>query len=82
MKSIHVYVSTTSHEDQEVVELYEEIEKLLKEDETYLIILMGGFNAGMQKKEDDKETAIANFGIDEKNGIGKMLLDFALEKNL
>ncbi|CAF4172261.1 unnamed protein product, partial [Rotaria magnacalcarata] len=58
IKIIQVYAPTTSHDDQEVIEIYQEIENLLKEDKTYFTIIMGDFNAKIGKKEDNKETAM------------------------
>ena len=80
LKIIQVYAPTTSHDDQEIIEIYREIENLLKENKTYFTIIMGDFNAKIGKKEDNKETAMGNFGIGDRNNRGKMLIDLALKK--
>jgi exonuclease III len=82
MKIIQVYAPRTSYEDQEVIEIYQQIENLLKDEKTYFTIIMGDFNAKIGKKEDSKETAMANFGIRDRNDRGRMLIDFALKNNL
>ena len=82
MKIIQVYAPTTSHDDQEIIEIYQEIENLIKTYRTHFPIVMGGFNAKIGNKEDTKEITLGNFGIGDRNERGRMLIDFALKNNL
>ena len=82
MKIIQLYTPTTSHDDQEIIEIYQEIENLIKKDKTHFTIITGDFNAKIGKKEDAKEIAMGNFGIGHRNERGRTLLDFALKNNL
>ena len=66
MKIIQLYTPTTSHNDQEIIEIYQGIENLIKNDKTDFTIIMGDFNAKMGKKEDAKEIAMGNFEIGQK----------------
>ena len=82
MKIIQVYAPTTSLDDQEIVEIYQEIENLIKKDKTHFPIIMEDFNAKVGNKEDTKEITMGNFGIGDRNERGRMLIDLALKNNL
>ena len=82
MKIIQVYAPRTSHDDQGIIEIYQEIENLIKKDRTHFPIVMGGFNAKIGNKEDTKEIAMGSFVIGDRNERGRMLIDFALNTNL
>lgn len=43
---------------------------------------MDDFSAKIGKKEDNKEIAMRNFGIGDRNDRGRMLIDFALRNSL
>ena len=43
---------------------------------------MGNFNARIGRKTDNKETAVENFGMGNRDGRGGMLIDFALKNKL
>ena len=82
MKIIQVSVPTTSHDHQEIIEIYQEVENLIKKHKTHFTIIMGDSNAKIGKKEDTKEIAMGYFGIGDRNERGRMLFDFELKNNL
>ncbi|XP_041481845.1 uncharacterized protein LOC121429016 [Lytechinus variegatus] len=77
MKIIQVYLPTSSHADEEVDMVYEEIAKLLDEDKANFTIVMGDFNAKVGKREDNSEMMLGKFGIGTRNDRGDRLLEFA-----
>ncbi|XP_072028100.1 uncharacterized protein [Amphiura filiformis] len=58
IKVIQVYAPTSTHNDEEVDKLYEEITELLKNSKTQFTIVMGDFNAKVGKREDGEECTI------------------------
>ncbi|XP_072043116.1 craniofacial development protein 2-like [Amphiura filiformis] len=77
LQIIQVYAPTTNHDEEEVIELYEEVYKLIEEEKTHFKIVMGDFNAQVGKKDDEKETSVGNFGYKKRNERGDLLVDFA-----
>ncbi|XP_041461759.1 protein-glucosylgalactosylhydroxylysine glucosidase-like [Lytechinus variegatus] len=72
MKIIQVYLPTSSHADEEVDMVYEEIAKLLDEDKANFTIVMGDFNAKVGKVHVDApiialdaDEDITPVGVDE-----------------
>ena len=61
MKVIQVFASAASYQDQEVIEIYREIENLMKEEKRQVTIIMGDFNAKLGKKEDKKGDSYGKF---------------------
>ncbi|XP_041471252.1 craniofacial development protein 2-like [Lytechinus variegatus] len=82
MKIIQVYLPTSSHADEEVDMVYEEIAKLLDEDKANFTIVMGDFNAKVGKREDNSEMMLGKFGIGTRNDRGDRLLEFASSRGL
>ncbi|XP_072037166.1 craniofacial development protein 2-like [Amphiura filiformis] len=77
LQIIQVYAPTTNHDEEEVIEDYEEVYKLMEEEKTHFKIVMGDFNAQVGKKEDAKETSVGNLGYKKRNERGDLLIDFA-----
>lgn len=78
---IQVYAPTTSHEDEEVEEMYEGIEKLIesvRSDEN--LIIMGDFNAVVGEGKSDEATG--SFGLGKRNERGETLTQFCIRSNL
>ena len=82
LQIIQTYAPTSTHEDEEVVELYEEINKLIGEEKAHFKIIMGDFNAQVGKKKDEDETSVGNYGYKERNDRGDLLVEFAQANQL
>ena len=54
MKVIQVFASAASYHGQEVIEIYQEIENLMKKEKRQVTITMRDLNAKLGKKEDKK----------------------------
>ena len=80
LQVIQVYAQTSTHEDDEVEELYHEIDKLLQT-KTQYIILLGNLNGKVEKRVDE-EDAVGEFGSGERNERGERLVEFAAPQNL
>ena len=63
LEIIQVYLPTSSHTDEEVDTVYEDIDRLLDEDKAKHTIVMGDFNAKVGQQKDDSERMIRKFGI-------------------
>ena len=74
---IQVYAPTTSHSDDEVEDLYEQIYKTMKEDKCNTTIIMGDFNAKIGTSNDINETSTGKFGSGNRNDRGNRMIDFA-----
>ena len=72
---------TTDHEDQEVEEMYDKIEKIMdKEKGCSNVIIMGDFNASVGEGNDENgNKVIGKFG--KRNERGQMLVDFCIRNN-
>jgi hypothetical protein len=75
---IQVYAPTTSHEDEEVDKLYEEINRLMKTSKVHYNLVIGDFNAKVGLKKDGEESVMGNFGSGDRNDRGDKLIDFAI----
>jgi hypothetical protein len=82
LQIIQVYAPTSTHDEEEVVELYEEINKLIDDEKTHFKIIMGDFNAQVGSKGDEKETSVGNFGYKKRNNRGDLLVEFAETNHL
>ena len=74
---IQVYAPTSDHEDQEVEELYEQIENTLKKvPKIDLIIIQGDFNAKIGPDAYDVwPGTVGRYGVGETNDRGLRLLE-------
>ena len=79
---IQVYAPTTDYEDLEVEEVYEDVDKAIKENKGKYTIVMGDFNAKIGKHKAGEEEVMGCFGIGERNRRGEMLVEFATEQKL
>ncbi|XP_072022768.1 craniofacial development protein 2-like [Amphiura filiformis] len=82
IKVIQVYAPTSTHNDEEVDKLYEEITELLKNSKAQFTIVMGDFNAKVGKREDGEECTIGKFGSGERNDRGDRLIEFSISNKL
>ena len=81
---IQVYAPTSDHEDQEVEELYEQIENTLKKvPKKDLIIIQGDFNAKIGPDAYEVwPCTVGRNGVGETNDRGLRLLEFASSHRL
>ena len=78
---IQVYMPTTEYEDEEIEEMYEQIENIInKQKGNDNIIVMGGFNAVVGEGHDGK--VIGKFGLGRRNDRGQMVVVFRKKKKL
>ena len=80
---INAYAQTSSAEDEEVEQFYNDIERAMADSDSKYKIITGDFNAKIatKTKEGDFESMQA-FGIDEINERGDRLIEFAEEHTL
>ena len=78
---IQVYGYTSTHEDQEVEDLYNTLSDTLDNCQSGPAFVIGDFNAKVGKQETG-EKAIGKFGLGVRNNRGQMLMEFAARKNL
>ena len=78
LKVIQVYAPTSSHPDDEVETMYEDVSRAIHTSKTHFTVVMGDFNAKLGKKSDD-ELRVGQFGYGQRNPRGQRLADF-LEK--
>lgn len=71
-----------THDDEEVEQFYEDVEKAMNENPSHFQYLIGDFNAKLGKREDDSEASIGNFSYDQRNERGDTLLNFLQQQNL
>jgi len=78
---IQVYMPTSQHSDQEIEEIYESIEELLKDEnaDDYLVI-MGDWNAVVGEGKEEK--ICGEFGLGRRNTRGDQLIDFCKQQQL
>lgn len=81
MVIIQVYMPTTDHEDEEVEEIYEQIEKILDRLRSDLnVVVMGDFNAIVGEGSDEK--VIGKYGLGKRNDRGQRMIEFCKKNNL
>ena len=78
---VQVYMPTSSHEDEEIEEVYEELEELIKhaKGEENLII-MGDWNARVG--EGKEGNIVGEYGLGERNERGDRLVQFCAKHKL
>ena len=75
-----VYAPTTSHSDEETDNFYNTIDKILKK-QTHYTIVMGDFNAKVGGQTNTSERATGCFGLDQRNERGDTLVELATSTN-
>ena len=81
---IQVYAPTTDHDDQEIEEFYEELERTVqKVPKKDILIVQGDFNAKIGPDAyDEWAGTVGRYGTGETNDRGLRLLEFASSKRL
>uniref|UniRef100_A0A3P9KP93 Endonuclease/exonuclease/phosphatase domain-containing protein n=1 Tax=Oryzias latipes TaxID=8090 RepID=A0A3P9KP93_ORYLA len=82
LQVIQVYAPTSSHSDEEVEELYEEIGKSMEKNKSQYKIVMGDFNAKVGQHHQSDGATVGKFGLGERNERGTRLVQFAKSKGL
>ncbi len=78
---IQVYMPTTTHNDDEIEIMYEQIEKLInKQKGNTNVVVMGDFNASVGEGRDDN--VIGKYGLGKRNERGQVLSDFCKKRQL
>ena len=81
MVIIQVYMPTTDHEDDEIEQLYEQIEEIIgKQKGRENVIVMGDFNAVVGEGSEGK--VIGKYGLGTRNDRGQMLVEFCKKNQL
>ena len=76
LKCIQVYMPTSSHPDEEVEQVYEDIDNILSNSRAHYNIVMGDFNAKVGPRQ-CMEKCTGQYGWGERNQQGDMLVEFA-----
>lgn len=82
LQIIHGYAPTSSAEDEEADQFYEDITNARKLEKAYYTVITGDFNAKIGRKKDGDTEHTGNFGLGERNSRGEMLLNFLRNENL
>jgi hypothetical protein len=77
LKVIQVYAPSTSHDDEEVEEFYENVNTLMDCTRTHFTMIIGDFNAKIGKQKHHEEDVMGKHGIGERNERGDRLIEFA-----
>ncbi len=72
---IQVYMPTSQHDEAEIDQLYDQIEKLIDEEKgSDHVVIMGDFNAVVGEGREDKE--VGSYGLGIRNDRGDKLVEF------
>ena len=81
MTVIQTYMPTSAHSDEEVEDMYEEIERLLDEEEARdNVVIMGYWNAIVGEGRDD--IVVGEYGMGRRNKRGDKLVEFCKQRKL
>ena len=75
LKCIQVYMPTSSHPDEEVEQVYEDIANILSNSRAHYSIVMGDFNAKVGPRQ-CMEKCNGQYGLGERSQQGDMLVEF------
>jgi len=82
LQIIQVYAPTTSHDDEEVEEFYEDLTSVTDKNKSFYKVIMGDFNAKVGRHQQGDGKTTGKQGLGERNERGERLVQFALSKNL
>jgi len=82
MQIINIYAPTSSANDEEVNQVYEDVTKARSMERASFTIVTGDFNAKIGKKEPDDPKYVGDYGLGERNNRGKRLVKFLSEESL
>ncbi|XP_063539716.1 uncharacterized protein LOC134748833 [Cydia strobilella] len=81
LKVIQVYAPTSTHPDDEVEAMYEDISRAMHSSKTHFTVVMGDFNAKLGKR-DGEELRVGQFGVGRRNHRGHLLAGFMEKEGL
>ncbi|XP_063542661.1 uncharacterized protein LOC134751209 [Cydia strobilella] len=81
LKVIQVYAPTSTHSDDEVEAMYEDISRAMHSSKTHFTVVMGDFNAKLGKR-DGEELRVGQFGVGRRNHRGHLLAGFMEKEGL
>ncbi|XP_045506861.1 craniofacial development protein 2-like [Colias croceus] len=81
LKVIQVYAPTSTHSDEDVEVMYEDISRAIHTSKTHFNVVMGDFNAKLGKRGDD-ELRVGQFGFGQRNPRGQRLAEFLEREGL
>ncbi len=81
LKVIQVYAPTSTHPDEEVEVMYEDISRAIHTNKTYFNVVMGDFNAKLGTRGDN-ELRVGQFGYGQRNHRGQRLAEFLEKEDL
>ena len=67
LQVVQVYASTSTHEDEEVEEFYEEVSKIVRENRSYYKIMIGDFSAKVGGYQQGDGAAVGQYRYGERN---------------
>ncbi|XP_063831012.1 uncharacterized protein LOC135080257 [Ostrinia nubilalis] len=76
-----VYAPTSTHPDEEVEAMYEDISRAIHATKTHFNVVMGDFNAKLGMRGDD-ELRVGQYGYGRRNPRGQRLAEFLEKENL
>ncbi len=82
LKVIQVYAPTSAHDDDEIEDMYEEINHLMDYSKTHYTMVIGDFNAKIGKQKDTEASVMGKYGTGIRNERGDRLIEFARSRNL
>ena len=82
VKIVQVYAPTSAHDDEEIEDMYEEINQLLDSTNSHYTMVIGDFNAKIGKQRSDETNVMGKYGIGQRNERGDRLIEFAVSRGL
>ena len=79
---VQVYSPTSTQEDEEVEEFYEEVSKIVSENKSYYKIVIGDFNVKVGGHQQGDGAVVGQYGYGERNEGGTRLVQVATSENL
>ncbi|PIK42832.1 hypothetical protein BSL78_20302 [Apostichopus japonicus] len=82
LRVIQVYAPTSSHDEIEVEDFYNDLDQIMSTDTSSFAILMGDFNAKVGLRRSTDEKGIGAYGIGDRNERGDRLMEFVASRDL
>ena len=82
LQVVQVYAPTSTHDDEEVEEFYEEVSTIMSEKKTYYKILIGDSNAKVGGHQQGDGAVVGQYGYGERNKRQTRFVQYATSENL
>lgn len=76
LQIIQAYSPTSSSQDEDIEQFYEDLTKARISEKAYFTIIMGDFNAKIGRRTQTDAPSIGDFGLGTRNSRDQMLMDF------